>query len=93
MRLTDTSDQRHSREQRTPRDTSQLILDIVHSPGSAPKDEQLNVVYNERYGLEESSSRSRETLQNDICQEEVGRGRQVLRKDGRNGGRIRDEVR
>ena len=93
MRLTDDHKQRNAREERAPRHRAQRILDAVNRTRRRSKDEQLHVVQHERYDLQEARRRTRQTLQNDVGEEERRRLRQVLGKQGRDRRGIVDELR
>ena len=89
MKLTNNNNQRRSREQRAPLDIIHRILNIIYTPRLRPEHEQLQIIYHQRRDLQEPHPRARETLQDDVCEEEVGGGREILSEDGRDIIRIR----
>lgn len=89
----DDSDQRHAREQSTPCDIPERVLDLVDAPRSASEEEELDIVDDEWDGLEVSSGGPGKTLKEDVGDEESRGGRKVLCKESGSRRRVFDQSR
>lgn len=76
-RLTDDHEQRNRREQRPEEHIPKIILDPIHRPRRASKDEQLDIINDKRSSLEQTPRSPRERLQNSIGKEERRRLGQI----------------
>ena len=80
------------REQGTPCNAPHGVLDLVNAPGGASEQEQLDIVDDQRHGLQDASGSASETLQDDVGQEERRSRWQFLREEGGDRARIVDET-
>ena len=69
----DDDDESRSRPECTPVDVREGVFDLVDRAWGTAKDEELDVVQDERHNLKEASRSTRETLEDDVREEERGR--------------------